>query len=100
MDKESTRNDYKNINNCCTNIETLLDLNDRAMEDLKSNTHNIGQEEIITIIREFIRCKNDYQELIEKVNRTKKYIDNSIQINGSISDLSAMLVNAVRYALR
>ena len=55
--------EIKNISGCIVNLDTLLALDKRACEDLKNNTHNIGQEEVLTIIREFIRCKNDYKNM-------------------------------------
>ena len=64
------------IDNCCTNMETLLALHERAEKDLKNNTREIGQEEIITIIREFIRCKNDYNKMINKYGLTGKRVKN------------------------
>ena len=66
--------ELKNINNCCVDLETLLSLEKRAIEDLKNGTHNIGQEEVITIIREFIRCKNDlsYYKNTGKLVRNKR----------------------------
>lgn len=55
--------EIKNLQGYCINIENLIALEKRAAEDLENNTHKIGQEEILTIIREFIRCKNDYLQL-------------------------------------
>ena len=54
------------INNCATDMETLIALNERAVKDLENNTHEIGQEEVLTIIREFIRLKNDYKYIKER----------------------------------
>lgn len=51
------------MNKCTLTIKDLKVLEERAKKDLENNTHNLGQEEIITIIREFIRCKNDYNEI-------------------------------------
>lgn len=64
------------IDNCCTDMETLFALNERAEKDLRNNTHEIGQEEIITIIREFIRCKNDYKKMTNKYMLTGKRVKN------------------------
>jgi len=35
-------------------IEMLLELEKRAIKDLMNDTHNIGQEEVLTLIRELI----------------------------------------------
>ena len=64
------------IDNCTTSIETLLGLDKRAEDDIKNNTHNINQEEVITIIREFIRCKNDYEKLKKQTRLTGKRVKN------------------------
>ena len=64
------------IDNCTTSIETLLGLDKRAEDDIKNNTHNINQEEVITIIREFIRCKNDYEKLKKQFRFTGKKVKN------------------------
>lgn len=72
MDKEEL---FK-IDNCTISIETLLGLDKRAEDDIKNNTHNIGQEEIITIIREFIRCKNDYEKLKKQTRFTGERVKN------------------------
>ena len=64
--------DVKNILNCCTDIETLISLDKRVKEDLKNNTNNIQQHEILTIIREFIRCKNDFSNLISENKELKE----------------------------
>lgn len=64
------------IDTCTTSMETLLGLDKRAKKDLKNNTHEIGQEEIITIIREFIRCKNDYEQLKKQFRFTGKRVKN------------------------
>lgn len=64
------------LENCTTSLETLIALDKRAVEDLKNDTHNIGQEEIVTIIREFIRCKNDYEYI--KRRYVPKYLVQSI----------------------
>lgn len=70
--------ELKEIDNCCTDMKTLLALDSRAEKDLKNNTHNIGQEEILTIIREFIRCKNDYKSLKDKYKFTGRIVRNKI----------------------
>ena len=72
MDKE----ELLKINTCTTSIETLLGLDKRAKDDIKNNTHNIGHEEVITIIREFIRCKNDYEKLKKQTRLTGKRVRN------------------------
>lgn len=72
MDKE----EILKIDNCTTSIETLLGLDKRAEDDIKNNTHNINQEEVITIIREFIRCKNDYEKLKKQTRLTGKRVKN------------------------
>lgn len=72
MDKE----ELLKIDNCTTSIETLLGLDKRAEDDMKNNTHNIGQEELITIIREFIRCKNDYEKLKKQIRFTGERVKN------------------------
>lgn len=59
--EELKNDDAKRILNCCTSIETLMALDKRAVQDLKNNTHNIEQHEVLTVIREFIRCKNDLE---------------------------------------
>ena len=57
------------IDNCITDLDTLIVLDKRAMKDLKNNTHEIEQQEVLTIIREFIRLRNDYQKEKEKNNK-------------------------------
>ena len=64
------------IDNCTTSIETLLGLDKRAEYDRKNNTNNIGQEEVVTIIREFIRCKNDYEKLKKRTRFIGKRVKN------------------------
>ena len=64
------------IDTCCTSMETLLELDERAENDMKNNTHNIGQEEVITIIREFIRCKNDYEKIKKQTRFTGERVKN------------------------
>lgn len=54
------------IDNCITDLDTLKILDKRAMKDLKNNTHEIEQQEVLTIIREFIRLRNDYNKEKEK----------------------------------
>lgn len=76
--------EIKNLQGCCTDIETLIELDKRAVEDLENNTHNIGQEEVLTIIREFIRCKNDYKYI------QKRYIPRHL-VQGISNDLQQML---------
>lgn len=56
---ETMMEELKNISNCATSLDTLLQLDKRAVEDVENNTHQIDQIEVLTIIREFIRCKND-----------------------------------------
>lgn len=73
--------DVKNILNCCTDIETLISLDERAKEDLKNNTHNIQQHEVLTIIREFIRCKNDCSNLIAENKELKEFKENIERID-------------------
>lgn len=51
------------MNKCMLTIQDLEALEKRAVKDLENNTHDLGQEEIVTLIREFIRCKNDYEEI-------------------------------------
>lgn len=58
------------IDNCITDLDTLIILDKRAMKDVENNTHEIEQQEVLTIIREFIRLRNDYNK--EK-KRNKKY---------------------------
>lgn len=65
------------IDNCITDLDTLKVLDKRAMKDLENNTHEIEQQEVLTIIREFIRLRNDYNKEKEK---------NRVSIN-SINDL-------------
>ena len=72
MDKE----ELLKIDTCCTSMETLLELDKRAEKDRKNNTHNIGQEEVLTIIREFIRCKNDYKKLRKQTRLIGKRVKN------------------------
>lgn len=56
---------YK-IDNCTTDLDTLIALDKRAIRDLENNTHEIEQHEVLTIIREFIRLRNDYKQEKEK----------------------------------
>ena len=58
---EIVMEEIKKISGCCTDIKTIIELDKRAVEDLENNTHTIDQIEVLTIIREFIRCKNDYE---------------------------------------
>lgn len=51
------------MDKCILTLQDLKALEKRAIKDLKNNTHDLGQEEIVTLIREFIRCKNDYEEI-------------------------------------
>lgn len=51
------------MDKCMLTLQDLKALEERAVKDLKNNTHDLGQEEIVTLIREFIRCKNDYEEM-------------------------------------
>lgn len=51
------------MDKCMLTIQDLEALERRAVKDLENNTHDLGQEEIVTLIREFIRCKNDYEEI-------------------------------------
>lgn len=76
--------EVKDLDNCCTDLETLLVLDKRAIEDLENNTHNIGQEEVLTIIREFIRCKNDYEYI------KNKYIPKYL-VQGITNDLQQLI---------
>ena len=50
------------MNNSIMDIDTLIALDKRAMKDLENNTHEISQQEVLTIIREFIRLKNDLKK--------------------------------------
>lgn len=54
------------IDNCTTDLDTLIALDKRAIRDLENNTHEIEQYEVLTIIREFIRLRNDYKQEKEK----------------------------------
>ena len=54
------------IDNCITDLDTLIILDKRAIKDVENNTHEIEQQEVLTIIREFIRLKNDYNKEKEK----------------------------------
>lgn len=74
----------KDLKDCCTSIETLIALDERAVEDLKNDTHNIGQEEVLTIIREFIRLKNDYKYI------QKRYIPRYL-VQAISNDLQQLL---------
>ena len=70
--------EYKELTNCITDLETLINLDKRAEIDLKENTHGIGQEDILTIIREFIRLKNDYEKEKEKNDNVKEKLEKHI----------------------
>lgn len=67
---------YNKMNKCGTNMEILISLDKRAQEDLENNTHGIGQEEVITIIREFIRLQNDYIALKEQISFLEAKMEN------------------------
>lgn len=58
------------IDNCITDLDTLKVLDKRAIKNLENNAHKIEQQEVLTIIREFIRLRNDYNKEREK---NKKY---------------------------
>lgn len=60
------------IDNCTTDLDTLIALDKRAIRDLENNTHEIEQHEVLTIIREFIRLRNDYKQEKNKINTIKK----------------------------
>lgn len=64
---------YK-IDNCITDLDTLICLDKRAIKDLENNTHEIEQQEVLTIIREFIRLRNDYNKEKEKNVKYEKTI--------------------------
>lgn len=94
MEEYIKSEEVKNIMNCCVDFETLFALDKRAVEDLENNTHNIGQEEVLTIIREFIRCKNDfenliarYKELEEKNKNNSEWITNLSKENDKLHRL-------------
>lgn len=76
--------EIKKIENCCTSVDTLIELDKRAQEDIKNNTHNIEQHEVLTIIREFIRCKNDIEYI------KKKYIPRYL-VQGICNDLQQLI---------
>lgn len=76
--------EIKNISGCCTSLETLIELDKRAVKDLENNTHTIDQVEVLTIIREFIRCKNDYEYI------KRRYIPRHL-VQGISNDLQQML---------
>lgn len=61
------------IDNCTTDLDTLIALDKRAIKDLENNTHEIKQHEVLTIIREFIRLRNDYKQEKEKNKELEKY---------------------------
>lgn len=65
------------IDNCTTDLDTLIALDKRAIRDLENNTHEIEQHEVLTIIREFIRLRNDYKQEKEKNKDLQK------QLNGA-----------------
>lgn len=67
---------YNKMNKCGTNMKILISLDKRAQEDLKNDTHGIGQEEVITIIREFIRLQNDYIALKEQISFLEAKMEN------------------------
>ncbi len=66
------------IDNCITDLDTLIILDKRAMKDVENNTHEIEQQEVLTIIREFIRLKNDYEREKEKNKELEKFIKEGI----------------------
>lgn len=69
------------IDNCITDLDTLIALDKRAMKDLENNTHEIEQHEVLTIIREFIRLRNDYNKEKEKNKELKeKYSKKLIEL--------------------
>ena len=72
LSEEEKEIDYT-MTNHIIDLETLIALDKRAMEDIENNTHNIGQEEILTIIRECIRLKNDYDKQQKEIEELKKY---------------------------
>ena len=84
--------DVKNILNCCIDIETLISLDERAKEDLKNNTHNIQQQEVLTIIREFIRCKNDCSNLIAE-NKELKEENNELEVINKIQEYRISVID-------
>lgn len=65
QEKEKNKINYE-IDNCVTDLDTLIALDKRAIRDLENNTHEIEQHEVLTIIREFIRLRNDYKQEKEK----------------------------------
>lgn len=89
--------DVKNILNCCTDIETLISLDERAKEDLKNNTHNIQQQEVLTIIREFIRCKNDCSNLIAENKELKEMLKHRIEYTNKLE--KDLFQNASNYVI-
>lgn len=76
--------EYKELTNCIIDLKTLINLDKRAEKDLKENTHEIEREGILTIIREFIRLKNDYEDLEDfskKLQATKDRLDSYDKAN-------------------
>ena len=76
------------IDNCITDLEILICLDKRAMKDLENNTHEIEQQEVLTIIREFIRLRNDYNK---KKQKNKDLTDKCIELATTIDSLETDL---------
>lgn len=66
------------IDNCITDLDTLICLDKRAIKDLENNTHEIEQQEVLTIIREFIRLRNDYNKEKEKNKELSEKVTQNI----------------------
>ena len=64
-------NNLKEIRMCSFTLNNLIDMYNIAIEDFKNKeVKNFDHEDILNLIVEFIRLKNDYEAIIKFVNGT------------------------------